>query len=264
MVAKAGEGPVKRVLLTLGGVLGLVVVGLGLAVAEMFVGLRPLEDGYAIGSVRVVAPGIVAIGVVSSADEGVLLVDAGMDTAAEAILAELDRRGLGVDAVRGVLLTHGHGDHLGGLARFPAAEVVALEAEVPLIEGRVAPASPLGRVMPVAETGITVTRPVADGDTVTIGGVDIRVYAVPGHTAGSAAYLIDGVLFLGDSGQIARDGTIRPAPWLVTDDRTTNRASLAALARRLVAEGAAVAAIVPAHSGPAAGLGPLTDFAAGL
>jgi glyoxylase-like metal-dependent hydrolase (beta-lactamase superfamily II) len=87
------------------------------------------------------------------------------------------------------------------------------------------------------------------------------VYAVPGHTAGSAAYLANGVLFLGDSAQINSDGEIRPAPWLVTDDRAQNRASLARLQQRLAKDGARVEAIVPAHSGPATGDGPLVAFA---
>jgi glyoxylase-like metal-dependent hydrolase (beta-lactamase superfamily II) len=94
-----------------------------------------------------------------------------------------------------------------------------------------------------------------------VGDARVRVYAVPGHTAGSAAYLVNDVLLLGDSAQINSDGEIRPAPWPVTDDRAQNRASLARLQQRLTADGARVAAIVPAHSGPAEGGGALAAFA---
>jgi glyoxylase-like metal-dependent hydrolase (beta-lactamase superfamily II) len=192
--------------------------------------------------------------------DSVLHIDTGMDAAGEAILADLSRRGLGPEAVDAIFITHGHGDHIGGLGLFPSAEVYSLEAEVPLIEGRTSPGSPMGRLMPAAPTGFEVTVPLADGDVVVVGDVQVHVYAVPGHTAGSAAYLVNGVLFLGDSGQVEDGGALRPAPWLVTDDRPRNRASLRALAARLTEEGAGVAAVVPAHSGSANGRDLLDAF----
>ncbi len=143
----------------------------------------------------------------------------------------------------------------------PRAQVMALEAEVPIVEGRQAVRSPMGRVMPLSATGITVGRTLHDGETVTLGDVSIRVFATPGHTAGSASYLVNGVLFVGDSAQITSSGEIRPAPWLVTDDRALNRASLRDLARRLSPEQATVTTIVPAHSGAGDGIGLLQRFA---
>lgn len=189
------------------------------------------------------------------------LVDAGNDAAAAAILAELQRRQLGPDAVAAVLVTHGHGDHIAAAARFPRAEVMALDAEVPLVEGRAGPRGPLTRLFPVRPTGVTVTRALRDGEVVTLGGVPIRVYAVPGHTAGSAAYYVDGVLLVGDSADVASDGSLQGAPWAFSDSQAENRASLVRLERRLVADGLTIKAIVPAHSGAAEGMGALTTFA---
>ena len=253
--------PVKRVLLVAGGLVLLVVLVLGYGVAEMFTGLRAVEDGLEINGIRIVADGFTTVAVVPTGEAEVALIDAGMDASGEAILAELARGGLGPDAVRAIFLTHGHGDHVGALGVFPVAEIIALEAEVPLIEGRAVPTSPMGRLMPPAVTGVEVSRPVQDGDIVTLGNAAVRVHAMPGHTAGSAAYLVNGVLFLGDSGQIEGSGALRPAPWLVTDDRAQNRASLARLATQLADEDAGVAAIVPSHSGSANGLVALEAFA---
>jgi glyoxylase-like metal-dependent hydrolase (beta-lactamase superfamily II) len=252
---------VWRVGLAVAGLLLAVGVMVVFAVAEMFVGLRPVEDGAEVNGVRIVADGFTTIAVAPSGADTVVLIDAGMDATGAAILAELARRGLGPDAVSAVFITHGHGDHIGALGLFPAAAVYALEAEVPLIEGRASPTSPMGRVMPSAPTGFTVTETLADGDEVVVGDVTVRVYAVPGHTAGSAAYLVNGVLFLGDSGQVEASGELRPAPWLVTDDRAQNRASLRALAARLAAADEGVAAVVPSHSGPANGRELLEAFA---
>jgi glyoxylase-like metal-dependent hydrolase (beta-lactamase superfamily II) len=138
---------------------------------------------------------------------------------------------------------------------------MALEADVPLVEGRAGAKGPLPRLFPVNPTGVRVTRILRDGETITLSGVPIRVYAVPGHTAGSAAYYVNGVLFIGDSADIASDGTLRGSPWIFSDSQADNRASLVALEQRLVADGANVAAIVPSHSGGIDGVEALTAFA---
>jgi glyoxylase-like metal-dependent hydrolase (beta-lactamase superfamily II) len=239
----------------------LIVLGVGGVLAATFMGRRPVTDGQTFNRVRVVADGFSGIGVITIDSRQVALVDAGNDTAGEAILAELSRRQLGPDAVSAIFLTHGHADHIGAVPLFPKAQVLAIDAEAPLIEGRAGARGPLTRLFPVRPTGITVTRHLKDGDVVTIGDVPVRVYAVPGHTAGSAAYLADGVLFLGDSADVASDGTLNGAPWVFSDSQPENRASLARLEQRLVADGVKVMALVPAHSGASDGLAALTAFA---
>jgi len=251
----------KRLLKIVALVVLLVIVAVVGLFAVTFMGRKSLVDGYEINRVRVIADGFAGIGVIRLDDGRVALVDAGNDAAGEAILAELERRQLGPDAVAAVLITHGHGDHIAAIGRFSRAAVMALDAEVPLVEGRAGGRGPLPRLLPVRPTGVTVTRALRDGEVVTLGGVPIRVYAVPGHTAGSAAYYVDGVLLVGDSADVTSDGTLQGAPWLFSDNQAENRASLARLEQRVVADGLDVKAIVPAHSGAAEGLVALTNFA---
>lgn len=244
---------------------GVLVLVLGLGVAWLlvvtFIGRRATLDRQEFDRVRVIAAGLSSVGVVPTRDGWAILIDAGGDDAGEAILRELNEMGLSPSAVAAILLTHGHSDHTAAVARFPSAQVMALGTEVPLVEGRAGALGPVTRLLPVNPTGISVASVLRDGDVVTLGGTRIRVYAVPGHTAGSAAYLVEGVLFLGDSADVTTDGSLQGAPWIFSDSQTENRAALARLERRIVTEREDVKFIVPSHSGYTTGLAPLTDFA---
>jgi len=240
---------VKRILLIVVGVLVLLVVVVGGFIAAAFMGRKPTVDGFEINGMRVVEDGFVTATVVPVRAGQVALIDAGNDTEATALLAELSRRGLGPDAVTAIFLTHGHPDHMGGVLKFPKAEVIALDREAGLVAGTERARNPLASVMPSGDTGIKVTRPLRDGQEIMVGDVAVRAFAVPGHTDGSAAYLVNGVLFMGDSADQTSDGGLRGAPWIFSNSQPENRASLRRLAARLAQDGIKVTALAPAHSG---------------
>ena len=242
------SSPVKRALKYVGIFLALVLLAGAALILPAFMGRRDLVGGDVQG-IRIVKDGIVSIGLIPLAQGQVAMIDAGTDAMGKAILAELSRRQLSPEAVTAIFLTHGHPDHTAGIALFPKAQVMALEKEVPLVEGRAGALGPLPRMFPVKPTGVTVARALHDGDTVTLGSTQVKVYAVPGHTEGSAAYLVNGVLFLGDAADIASDGTLKDTVWLFSDNQSESRTSLINLDRRLKAEGADVKALEFAHSG---------------
>lgn len=81
----------------------------------------------------------------------------------------------------GVLLTHRHADHVGGVG-----ELLAL-ADVPVF-------APAGEVTPGR------SHKVREGDRVSFeGGLTFQVLDVPGHTVGHIAYFGHGALFCGDT-----------------------------------------------------------------
>lgn len=96
------------------------------------------------------------------------------------VLAALEREGLEPAAL---LITHHHGDHVGGIRRllehYPGLPVYG----------------PQGERIP------QITRRLADGDRVRLEALDteFEVFDVPGHTAGHIAYYTDSALFCGDT-----------------------------------------------------------------
>ena len=249
----------KRFLAWTGLVLLLVVLGLAGVVFAAFHGLSSIEDGQELDGVEVVKDGIVACYLVDLGAREVALVDACNDASAKAVRQALSRRGLGPDAVKAILLTHGDMDHVRGALAFPGAQVMALAADVPLAEGR--EVRMLRWLLSPRDTGVRVARALSDGEVVDLSGVAFRVYAVPGHTRGSVAYLARGVLFMGDSAEATGEGALAPAKRLTSDDPAQNRDSLAKLAARLAPAAADVRFIAPAHSGVLAkGLAPLADL----
>lgn len=88
-----------------------------------------------------------------------------------------------------VLLTHGHYDHVGGVAalreRYPALPVYVHEADTHLT--------------PDLSMGLEWTDFYGEGDTVTLDGLTFRVLHTPGHTPGSVCLMAEGELFTGDT-----------------------------------------------------------------
>jgi glyoxylase-like metal-dependent hydrolase (beta-lactamase superfamily II) len=254
---------VKRALKIAGIVLLVLVAIPALAFYSAFAGNSAIQDGQEMQTtVRLIKDGFVTVGMIDLGDGKVALIDAGNDASGKAILAELARRKLGPEAVSAILITHGHSDHLAAIPLFPDAGLFALEAEVPLIEGKVGMKSPMGRFVGAKPTGISIRRRLTDGEAFIIGQRRAQVFAIPGHTAGSAAYLIEGVLFLGDSAGVKSDGSLAAAPYVFSDDQAQNRASLKTLAARLQPMADEVQFLSPAHTGTAKSLAPLLAFAA--
>jgi glyoxylase-like metal-dependent hydrolase (beta-lactamase superfamily II) len=250
----------KRILLGIGATV-LVLVGTPvIAIAITMAGDSPLKEGDLGTHEKQVASGFVSVGFVDTG-AGIALVDCAQDKEAKAILAELERRKLGADDVKAIFLTHGHGDHTDGCARFPRAEVYALASETDLIEGRATPKAFLPKMFGVHDSGVRVKHPLADGDVVTLGDVKIEAFALPGHTQGSAVYLIDGVVHFGDGANANKDGAITPAKYLFSDDQKEDIESLKKLAARLEPRAADVKTLEFAHTGTLPGFDPLRAFA---
>jgi hydroxyacylglutathione hydrolase len=118
-----------------------------------------------------------------------------VDPGADAAQLRLELAKLGTTCAA-ILITHGHYDHLGGvadLAEGTGAPVYMPEGERQTLEQfrDFAPAAFPGRPW-------TPDTLLDGGETVTVAGIDFEVVAIPGHSPAHIAYYADGHLFSGD------------------------------------------------------------------
>jgi len=252
---------IKRILLGIGGVVVAVVAVPVVAFAVTMAGDSPQKDGEALGSrAKQIKDGFSSVGMIDIGDKGVALVDCGDDKEGKAVIAELKRRNLDESAVKALFITHGHPDHTDGCAKFPKAETYAMAAEKDLIEGKAAAKGPMAKMFGAKDVGARVTHTLQDGEVVKIGDVEVTAFAVPGHTAGSAVYFADGVLYFGDAASGSKEGKVTPPKYLFSDDQKQGIASLQALAKKLEPRASEVKTLEFAHTGTLSGFEPLRNF----
>ena len=111
-----------------------------------------------------------------------------------------DAKSLGFEKIAGILLTHGHGDHTGGvleLKQLSGAKVYAYEDEAEILK------DPEKNVSQWFGTGYGFEADVylRDKQTLTMAGVEFEVLHTPGHTKGGCCFYVrsEGVLFSGDT-----------------------------------------------------------------
>jgi glyoxylase-like metal-dependent hydrolase (beta-lactamase superfamily II) len=164
-----------------------------------------------------------------------VVVDPGDD--ASAIRLELASRGARCVAI---LITHGHWDHLGGvadLAEGTGAPVHMAESERDLLE-RAGDFTPPGTFV----RSYTPDVLLAGDETLDLAGITFETIAVPGHSPGHLAFAADGAVFSGDvlfAGSVGRTD-LPGSSWEAL------RASIGSLLSRLPAD----TVVYPGHGPP--------------
>lgn len=179
--------------------------------------------------------------------DGYTLIDSGIPNQTNRIEAQLQETGYVLSQLRSIVLTHGHGDHVGSaaeLARRSGAHVMAHRQDVPYIEQT----QPLpfsswfkhlmlrfaDRVL-FRQPPCKVDKPLEEGEVIEAAG-GLRVIHTPGHTPGSICLYQPEreLLFCGDTiiniNIMTGKERLRPSPAMINVDSSQVRMSLGKLA----------------------------------
>jgi glyoxylase-like metal-dependent hydrolase (beta-lactamase superfamily II) len=124
---------------------------------------------------------------------------------ADTLLDYVEREGLSVDWL---LETHAHADHLSAAhyLHMKTRAPIVIGADIAIVQKTFGDLFEAEDVLP---DGRAFGRLVAEGDRLTLGGVEISVFHTPGHTPACVTYLIGDAAFVGDTLFMPDYGTAR-------------------------------------------------------
>ena len=132
--------------------------------------------------------------VLITGDAGHVLLDGGLPQSAPLIRDNIRKLGFRLQDVKVIATSHGHFDHVGGVAalqRWSGAEVVASRSTAQALQrGENTPDDPQFAFGPGqnAFPKVARVRTVADGETVRLGGIALVAHDTSGHTPGSTTW----------------------------------------------------------------------------
>jgi glyoxylase-like metal-dependent hydrolase (beta-lactamase superfamily II) len=148
--------------------------------------------------------------------DGLVLVDSGIEPNAALVTEQLRELGLDPSALRVILLTHGHADHVLGaehLRSTTGAKIYAGRRDVPPLRAGAPREAFLSTFhMPgVVVHPTTVDVELSDGNVIDVGDTHFQAIAAPGHTPGCMCFQMERggkrILFTGDVVQSLGDVT---------------------------------------------------------
>ena len=123
-----------------------------------------------------------------------LVVDPGGD--AKRILKAIDEYDLDI---KSIVLTHGHGDHIGGVLELKeelGVDILVHEADLIMLQDA---SRNMSANMPMGAVEFKPDRLLKDGDIIEVGDLQIEVIHTPGHTPGCISLKIGQHLLSGDT-----------------------------------------------------------------
>lgn len=135
--------------------------------------------------------------------DSAILVDTATKGSERKILSEMSRHGISPEALRLVVLTHGHTDHIGGCAYWRERRhiKVGIHPKDETVTKKLVGDTALGKMIALFTNipkPITITPdiPLSESTNLNDYGIPARIIELPGHTDGSIALLLDDGRFI--------------------------------------------------------------------
>lgn len=129
--------------------------------------------------------------VLIAGDEGHVLIDSGTENGADLVVANIRALGFDPRDVKVLLMSHEHGDHIGGMARLQqltgARLLTSRQAGKTMTTGKLSEDDPQSAGAG-PQTAARVDGEVHDGLPVTLGALSLTPIATPGHTPGAMSW----------------------------------------------------------------------------
>jgi metallo-beta-lactamase class B len=126
--------------------------------------------------------------------QGNILINTGVGDTAKQIKASVEQLGFKLADTRILTATHGHFDHVAGMAelkRMTGARLVVSEGDKELLESGGAADFRFGDTPGARFEPVKVDRTFKDGDDISLGGTVLTAHHHPGHTKGATSFTVN-------------------------------------------------------------------------
>ena len=130
-----------------------------------------------------VGPGFVSVWLLQTSD-GLILLDTAQEPYVDHVIDSIRKVGFDPKNIKYILLSHGHLDHFGGAARIQqvsGARVGLLAEDWEAMEQGAQPTANRPTALPIPKRDLVLK----EGESLTLGNTTLKLYKMPGHTAGS-------------------------------------------------------------------------------
>jgi metallo-beta-lactamase class B len=145
-----------------------------------------------------------------STPQGHILINTGLSQTVPQIKAGVEQLGFKLTDVKILTATHGHFDHVAGLAelqRMTGAQIVISEPDTDLLETGGKADFRFGDDPAARFDPVKVDRRLKNGDRITLGGTTLTAHLHPGHTKGSTSFTLE----IQENGKTYRVGIVNMA-----------------------------------------------------